>query len=409
MNLSFLLGLDWTIPQALQLVREGLNHVEALKQASKTDGILNRVMGDADEILRELAISEDQAKRLSAQLAEFKVIPEYQALRAEVDQVARRQGEINDLLVSINSAIAEHEEALRLEGVQTPDLAALQRLYKEAMVVLPEAVTKRFDEVRSFHESVVRNRRSYLEDEMQALRSQCNQLEQEQTGLSIRYQEVMGVLKTGGALEQHERFQEELNRIQGRVEHLRHRHKTYEQVARQKAELEIERKQLSLRLSRDFEEQEEVIKRAMALFESYASALYTRPGTFTIHRTDNGPSFEAKIPGGGSAKGGISHMEVFCFDLMLTTLIHERGKGPGFLIHDSHLFDGVDARQVASALALGDKVARELGIQYIVTLNSDALPSIEDRPKNLDLEASVLTVRLKDTDETGGLFGFRFG
>src|SRR5258705_9960023 len=43
----------------------------------------------------------------------------------------------------------------------------------------------------------------------------------------------------------------------------------------------------------------------------------------------------------------------FCFDLMLTEMNIRRGRGPGFLIHDSHLFDGVDERQVAKALQLG--------------------------------------------------------
>ena len=38
---------------------------------------------------------------------------------------------------------------------------------------------------------------------------------------------------------------------------------------------------------------------------------------------------------------------IFCFDLMLADLATRRGLSPGFLIHDSHLFDGVDERQVA--------------------------------------------------------------
>jgi uncharacterized protein YydD (DUF2326 family) len=46
-------------------------------------------------------------------------------------------------------------------------------------------------------------------------------------------------------------------------------------------------------------------------------------------------------------------MQIFFFDLMLTEISLKSGPGPGFLIHDSHLFDGVDERQVAKALQLG--------------------------------------------------------
>ena len=67
-------------------------------------------------------------------------------------------------------------------------------------------------------------------------------------------------------------------------------------------------------------------------------------------------------------------MQIFCFDMMLMEICQKQGRGPGFLIHDSHLFDGVDERQVAKALQLGAERAEASGFQYIVTMNSDALP-----------------------------------
>lgn len=407
--LSFLMGLDWSIPQALDRVREGTKQVQVLQQASKPTGVLNDMFGQSEDTLRELAIAEERERQLSTQLADFQVIPEFRQLRAEADRHARRLSEINGRLVSLATELSEYEDAMHMEEAQAPDTTLLQRLYQEVAVIWPEAVARRFEEVSAFHESVIRNRRSYLEQEWLALKDEKRRLEEEEQQVSARKREIMQILQSGGALEQHQRILEERNRVQGRLEYLRYRHQTVEQVARLKTELSIEKGQLNLRLSRDFEENQDAIKRAIALFETYASTLYERPGTFSIHRTDNGPDFVAKIPGGGSAKGGISHMEIFCFDLMLATLLHKDGRGPGFLIHDSHLFDGVDARQVGSALALGAKVAEELGIQYIVTLNSDVLPGKDDMPEGADLEPSILGVRLKDTEETGGLFGFRFG
>ncbi len=44
-------------------------------------------------------------------------------------------------------------------------------------------------------------------------------------------------------------------------------------------------------------------------------------------------------------------MQIFSFDMMLIVLCQKRGIGPGYLIHDSHLFDGMDTRQIAKALA----------------------------------------------------------
>ena len=65
--------------------------------------------------------------------------------------------------------------------------------------------------------------------------------------------------------------------------------------------------------------------------------------------------------------------------------------GPGFLIHDSHLFDGVDGRQVISALRLGSEIAQELGFQYIVTMNED--DAFKETIGGFDLNDHVALIR----------------
>jgi uncharacterized protein YydD (DUF2326 family) len=100
-------------------------------------------------------------------------------------------------------------------------------------------------------------------------------------------------------------------------------------------------------------------------------------------------------------------MEIFCLDLTLFKAVTKRLDGPGFLMHDSHLFDGVDERQIASALLLGQRAAASQNLQYIVTMNSDIfdrLPLVEE----IDRSKVILSTRLSDETETGGLFGFRF-
>jgi uncharacterized protein YydD (DUF2326 family) len=109
----------------------------------------------------------------------------------------------------------------------------------------------------------------------------------------------------------------------------------------------------------------------------------------------------------GQRSKGITNMQMFCFDMMLAEISHKRGLGPGFLIHDSHLFDGVDERQVAKALQLGSERAEAVGFQYIVTMNSDVLPK-EGFKGDFDVGNKVLKTKLTDATETGGLFGLRF-
>lgn len=100
-------------------------------------------------------------------------------------------------------------------------------------------------------------------------------------------------------------------------------------------------------------------------------------------------------------------MEIFCLDYAIFSIWTRRSKGPGFLIHDGHLFVPVDPRQVAGALGLAGGFADLCGAQYIVALNSDIYDRLE-LPSGIDREAAVITLRLSDADGTSGLFGFRF-
>ena len=91
---------------------------------------------------------------------------------------------------------------------------------------------------------------------------------------------------------------------------------------------------------------------------------------------------------------------------MLMRLCAKRGIGPGFLVHDSHLFDGVDGRQIASALKVGAETAEELGFQYIVTMNED--DAFKETMPGFNVHDYTLPVVLTDAQDDGGLFGFRF-
>lgn len=65
-------------------------------------------------------------------------------------------------------------------------------------------------------------------------------------------------------------------------------------------------------------------------------------------------------------------MKLFCFVKALLQIAFDRfAPGPRMLVHDSHLFDGVDSRQVGLALVYGAKISHAVGGQYMVAMNSD--------------------------------------
>lgn len=399
--LLFLLGLDWKIASDWQKVRDREKTLAELKKAAGA-GAFGSIIGKASDLRTQVTVAEAALKEMQAHLADFRVLPEYAQMEAEADALTRRINELSNGNVIDIAAIRDLELAMSSEA--PPPLDELERIYAEAGVILPGLAVKRYDEVRSFHESVVRNRRDYLAEELKAAKLRIETREQEKQVLVNRRAEIMTVLKSHGALDQFSKLQATAARKEAEVESLRQRFEAAEQLEGTKNELEIERNRLTMRLRRDFTEQKERLSDAILAFEETSKRLYESAGSMTVEETANGPLFQ--FPMQGSRSKGIKNMQIFCFDMMLIRLCAKRGIGPGFLVHDSHLFDGVDGRQVVSALQVGAETASELGFQYIVTMNED--DAFKEQIEDFDLKNHVLPVVLTDAREDGGLFGFRF-
>ena len=99
-------------------------------------------------------------------------------------------------------------------------------------------------------------------------------------------------------------------------------------------------------------------------------------------------------------------MKVFCFDLAVLQLQVESRRGIDFLIHDTLMYDSVDARQRALALERADEVCSAIGAQYICTMNSDMVP-VQDFSDRFNFEDHV-RLTLSDAAPSGSLLGIRF-
>jgi len=399
--LMYLLGLDWRIASDWQHVRDREKTLKELKKAGGS-GAFGSVIGKSSDLRTQLTVDEARLGELKRQVEAFQVLPQYRDLEKEADQLTRDLNGLANNNTVDSATIRDLEKALESEA--PPSLDDLESIYREAGVVLPGVALRRYEDVRSFHESVIRNRRDYLSGELEAAKQRVQLREQEKTKLDHRRGEVMAILESHGAFEQFSKLQGEASRHEAEVESLRQRYETAEQLEGTKNELDIERNRLTLRLRRDFSEQKERLTEAILAFEETSKRLYESAGRMTLEETSNGPMFD--FPMQGSRSKGIKNIQIFCFDMMLMRLCAKRGIGPGFIVHDSHLFDGVDGRQLVSALKIGAETAEDLGFQYIVTMNED--DAFKEKADGFDLSKHILPVALTDATEDGGLFGFRF-
>lgn len=400
---SFLLDLDWRLAERWEEVRQQEKTVQALANALKEGRLGSYTVGSVAKLRTQVTLAEERVDALRSSLKEFRLIESFTELEREANAISgafRRLSDEN----TMDRALIEQLRST-YEAETPPSADELTAMYEAAGVQLGDLIRRRFDEVAHFHDSIVQNRARHLADELAKAEQRISEREAEQRRLDTRRGEILRTLQSGGALSELTGLQEELAKAQARLEELRASYKIADQLAVGKAGVKRARQELLVQLQEDQREREPQLGDLIRRFEEFSARLYDeRVGSLEIGASENGPTFSIAIDAGKSK--GINNMQVFCFDLLVAEICARRGRGPGFLVHDSHLFDGVDERQIGRGLALADEIATLNGFQYIVTMNSDAMPATV--PEGFSPENHVLDVQLTDTVEDGGLFGFRF-
>jgi uncharacterized protein YydD (DUF2326 family) len=368
------------------------------------DPVWGRIVGRSSELRGQITVAQQRVHELERQLAGFRVVPEYENLQAQADELNQQIRRMRAADVADRQNLRDLEAAIAEES--DPDVDYLEQVYNELGVVLGDAVQRRFDEFQAFHASVIRNRQSYLENEIAALRIRLSERELERSRLGERQSEILRTLSDGGALEALTSLQQALAQEQASLAALRHRFDAAQTLEASGAEIKADRGRLESEVRADLLERDQIIEDVNLRFLNYATRLYGSGREAYLEIDPKSTHLKITPHIDSQESRGIGNMVMFCFDLTIAVTAHRGGRGPDFLLHDSHLFDGVDERQVARALTLAKEVADSEGMQYIATMNSDDLAKASGL--GFEFDDDVITPRLTDQYESGGLFGFRF-
>jgi uncharacterized protein YydD (DUF2326 family) len=366
--------------------------------------LLTGYVGSMGELEAERIRLEDEIEQLDQQLKSFKVHPQYSKIQEQANRLTK---EIHDIAnqCTINKRILDkYRESI----VQEKDVSAtkVKQVYEEAGFVFPGSLAKKLDQVSGFHKEIIKNRKEFLKTEIDRLSREIEAQEANVQRLSNKRAELMAVLETHGALEEHTKLQgraaerkEQLAEIKNRIENLN-------RFEEGKNSLKIAKGELHQNTRRDYQERMPHIENAIKIFNRCSENLYSEPGILSIDVTETGYKFKVEIKRARSQ--GIGYMKVYCYDLTLVRLFPGFGNEPGFLIHDSTIFDGVDERQIAKALELAGSESQKEGFQYICALNTDHVPYGDFSETFKSTFDKHVTITFTDATDDGGLLGIRF-
>lgn len=398
---TYLLGLEWMHAVEWKQLRERLKELKSLKISAKR-GMVKEMLGSLGQLKAHRVQLVDQQLRQRADLKAFKVHPQYEQIENEADDLTQNLHEISNEEVSERQLLTLYRQSLADERV--PAAERIAGLFQQAGIAFPDMVKRRLDEVEVFHKTVVENRRKFLTVEVERLEAASAGRKARVRELSDRRAVLMSILETHRALDEYTKLQSLFGETEARLADIERRIGMLTEFEQGSTETTIALKRLEQRAKADLTERDGVYQAAVKQFSANSQALYDVPGDLIIDIGPNGHRFGVEIQ--RSDSDGVGNMKIFCYDLLLAQMWSQRPQSPGFLAHDSTIFDGVDERQVAHALELAAKESARCGFQYICTMNSDAVP-MSRFSKGFTIDPFV-RLRLTDTDPAGCLMGMRY-
>ncbi len=398
---SYLLGLDWTYASKWQILKDRKKVLSQLKTEAES-GILKDMHGSIGELESEKIRLEHDVNNQERQLSNFKVHPQYDQIESDANRITKTIHTHVNNNISDKSLLENYENSLEEEKEADSDY--IDKIYKEAGVAIPALIKKQLSDVKSFHSTIVKNRKEFLTSELAEIKARVNKRHSEIQKLSEKRTELLNILKKHKALDEYSALQQRHVQMLSELEDIKRKINNLKKFEEGKSALKVDLELIQQKARISLDERREIKERSINLFNQNSQALYKTPGILSIDVTATGYKFGVNIKREGSH--GIKNMKIYCYDIMRMQLLSQRGSSPGFLIHDSIIFADVDERQIAQALELGNKEANENNFQYICTFNSDNIPE-----KDFSQEFSYndyVVLKLTDADEAGGLFGFRF-
>jgi uncharacterized protein YydD (DUF2326 family) len=409
LRFGYLLGLD---PIQLYKAEEAFSLGKQRKAIHRAvrEGVFEFIPSNDAKLRTNLAISRTRRNEVKKKISEYRVDDLYEIHQKEADSLTEKIQLLNNEATMLELRQRELQTALvdDISSISTEALLSkLQRVYGEVGIALPDNIMKQYEDVAAFHQSVIRNRRLFLEEEMDSTKMRLQVIKSERETLDVRRSEVFQLLESSVAFETLAKAQESFARLNSEVAMLERKIEALAEINRIDELYNAKRTEARVSAQNELAEREEQVDSAISLFTKLGEEIYSDripTITVTVSSRTGTLKIEPNIPGDSST--GIKGVEVFLYDMVSIVSAVRLGRTPRILVHDSTLFDAIDERQVSSCLNIGAKLAEEYGFQYIVTMNSDRLQQANE--SGFESTPYIIEPRLTDATEDGGLFGFRF-
>jgi uncharacterized protein YydD (DUF2326 family) len=404
-----ILGLNRELVQEKYELDEEIDErVKDKEKLAKKAGTKNQKF---DEIKGLIGIKTASVIKLQKQLDNFS----FYEMEAEIseDIVKRIESlisEYNQERYMIDYELQEIENSLKTDFII--DATKMFKVFEEVNLIMPESLTKQYDDLVDFNKRISTDRIKRLEELKIKLSNRKTELESALRELNNERQRALDIIKQKETFQKYKSLQKELLNIEEDILYLQQQLKQLDDISlieHQIESLRVKRIQIIHNLDESLKIDNSTYSKIRQVFAQYVEEILSVPASIYTDINSNGNlEFHDRIIdraiGQETYQGkGTSYKKVLCacFDLAILS-VYNNVRFFHFVYHDG-VFEGLDNRRKVKLLNLIRSICQENGIQYILTVIDSDLPRDGADNKLLFREGEIVR-QLNDNGDEGRLF-----
>ena len=407
-----LLGFDGNIIKEkaeLEERRAGLSHdIAVLKREAQID------TSEKDRIQGLLEIRKDEKENTESKIDKFNFFEKDKSINQQlVEEIDSRIQILNTQRYNIFFEIDKIEKSIS-SSVDEIDLDEIKQIYDEVEIYFPSELLKNYEQLIIFNRSITQERRKYLKENLDELKKDFNEVDEELRNLEVKKEELLAYLTDRDSYTKFKENQKSLSKLEAEIINLEEKIVLIDRASIKENEIREIRDSLKDK-SKEIKSQIDLRKHTeiRRTFNRIISSVLNVPAIISISQNTKGNvEFNANIQNPESLEitaedFGTTYRKLLCMAFDLSILIHYSGNSFfRFVYHDGAL-EGLDDRKKTKFLDIVKKICADHNLQYIFTLIDSDLPK-DEKSEVIQFSPDEICLELHDRNDSGKLFEISF-
>lgn len=406
-----LLGFDGNLVQRKlekdEEIDDKKDEIKALQKQANID------VAERDKIVGLLDVKTQEKEKAEAEIDKFNFYSQdkgvtkelIESIDVELQKLNAERYRLSHEIKKINESLSQVQPAIRLNK--------LKDLYDEVALFFPDDLSKKFEDLESFMDSISSERRKFLADnlaEFQAELTQINHQIQQQQDLRS---EKISLLTEEDVYSKFKFYQKQLANVEGELILLSEKLRLIDNSSSITAAIDTlknERRDCIAAIG------EAIDGRAHAeinrIFNQIITEVTGNNAIISIKQNSDGnvefdADYQTTTNVTTSEADGTSYKKLLCVAFDIALLIHNANHSFFRFVYHDGVMEGLDDRIKNRLLDVTQRICNEYGLQYILTIINSDIPA-NTNVAGGEFPYSSVCLELSDIDDSGKLFGISF-